>query len=93
MITSETKELSDAEMRAQFLNETEIEKPDTATQITILRAEFQKWSNTYFATCANLRVAHDAGMTDMERMYFEDAKRLRKAVLVLKSEIEKLTGK
>ncbi len=79
--------LSDDEIRNEMLADT-VSDPPLPVQLELLRQQFQVWTNSYFASRANLRVAHEAGMQQLEQQYFDEAKRFRVGVQKIKAEIE-----
>ena len=86
------EEQKNDELRAEMLADT-VGDPPLQVQLELLRQQFQVWTNSYFASRANLRVAHEAGMAQLEQNYFQEAKQFRVGVQKVKAEIEDLEKK
>lgn len=80
---------TDDNLRAEMLADT-VGDPPLEVQIILLGQQLQIWTNSYFASRSNLRVAYEAGLVQLRDQYFDEAKRFRVGVQRISAEIEGL---
>lgn len=78
------KELQD------LLGDQEVPAPSSEIRLALLRQNLAMWQNSYFTAQANLRVAHEAGLTDLETRFFNEAKQMRVAFRSAAQEVDDL---